>query len=458
MANTTIQLKKSLTPGSIPSSLEYGELALNAADGILYYKDPSNNIQQITSSASSNSFSTINVGTTLLVATNPNDILSISGNNGIRLTGSFVTDSIVIDVDSANTSSKGVVQLHDGLFSNSNTLAATANSVAATYAVAKAAYDNTLLNTGTLTSNFKVEEFTANTGQTLFTVPDGYQIGYVSVYVNGVLLNTNDYVASNGVNITLNEPTESNDIISVAKWFFDTNYLFFGQHYDEIISSNNQTIFTANGTYSPGYVKVFRNGVLIEDSEFTANNGSTVIFDNPVRANDIVTLHYWNSGELNTTPVWVMSNTAMAYANLALEYANTAVELITLNGGTISGNLVVTGETTSNAFVLQEASLSSNVFVTSANSANQVIDSFSTSSYRSVKYILQVTSGTDYQTSEVILLHNDTNSFTSEYGVVVTNGSLMTYDTDISSGNVRLLATPVNNINTIKLLKTYITV
>ena len=92
MANTTIQLKKSLTPGSIPSSLEYGELALNAADGILYYKDPGNNIQQITSSATSNSFSTINVGSTLLVATTPNDILSISGNNGIRLSGNFITE------------------------------------------------------------------------------------------------------------------------------------------------------------------------------------------------------------------------------------------------------------------------------------------------------------------------------------------------------------------------------
>ena len=54
----------------------------------------------------------------------------------------------------------------------------------------------------------------------------------------------------------------------------------------------------------------------------------------------------------------------------------------------------------------------------------------------------------------VTLIHNNTNSFVTEYGVVVTNGSLMAYDTDISSGNVRLLATPVNNINTIKLLKT----
>ena len=171
-------------------------------------------------------------------------------------------------------------------------------------------------------------------------------------------------------------------------------------------------LFRSNGTYTPGYVKVFRNGVLLEDSDFSAIDGLTVTLNYPIPSNDIITLHYWSSGELDTTPVWVVSNaafqqssSAMAYANLAIEYANTAVELITLNGGTISGNLVVTGETASNSFVLQEGTITSNVFVTSTNSANQVIDSFSTGLYRSVKYILQITSGTDFQTSEIGRAH-----------------------------------------------------
>lgn len=43
MANT-IQIKRSSTPGAVPASLAAGELALNRADGELYYLDASNQI------------------------------------------------------------------------------------------------------------------------------------------------------------------------------------------------------------------------------------------------------------------------------------------------------------------------------------------------------------------------------------------------------------------------------
>lgn len=43
MANT-IQIKRSSTPGAVPASLAAGELALNRADGELYYLNASNQI------------------------------------------------------------------------------------------------------------------------------------------------------------------------------------------------------------------------------------------------------------------------------------------------------------------------------------------------------------------------------------------------------------------------------
>lgn len=43
---TPVQLKRNGTPGaSAPSSLLHGELAINYADGVLYYKDGSNVIK-----------------------------------------------------------------------------------------------------------------------------------------------------------------------------------------------------------------------------------------------------------------------------------------------------------------------------------------------------------------------------------------------------------------------------
>jgi hypothetical protein len=41
---STIQIKRSSTPGAIPSTLVAGELALNRADGELYYLDASDQI------------------------------------------------------------------------------------------------------------------------------------------------------------------------------------------------------------------------------------------------------------------------------------------------------------------------------------------------------------------------------------------------------------------------------
>ena len=46
--STTLKLKKSSVGGKVPttSDLEYGELALNYADGCIYYKNSSNVIKK----------------------------------------------------------------------------------------------------------------------------------------------------------------------------------------------------------------------------------------------------------------------------------------------------------------------------------------------------------------------------------------------------------------------------
>ena len=56
MANTVIKLKKSSTPSVSPVDLEYGEIAINYADGRLYYKDSSDTIRHI---SAGNNYSTV---------------------------------------------------------------------------------------------------------------------------------------------------------------------------------------------------------------------------------------------------------------------------------------------------------------------------------------------------------------------------------------------------------------
>ena len=48
----------------------------------------------------------------------------------------------------------------------------------------------------------------------------------------------------------------------------------------------------------------------------------------------------------------------------------------------------------------------------------------------------------EVQISELLVAHNGTSAFVTEYGVVYTGASaLASFDVDISAGNVRLLAT-----------------
>lgn len=432
MANTVIQLKKSTVPGNIPNSLASGEIAINTADGILFYKDPSNVIRTIKTDTTTNAYSTLNVNSSLLIATSNSDILTIDSNGAITITADSFTNKITIGVKEASTSEKGVVRLYDGVDSNSVTLAATANSVNAAYQLALSAFNS---GGSTLTTNYKVQEYTANSGQTSFTVTNGYIPNYILVYVNGVLLDTSDYVAVNGTTVVLNSGTNSNDSVSVAKWFFDNSiYLSAIQTVDEFTATANQTTFYTIGNYTEDYIKVYRNGILLEKSEYSALGGTEVIIDYPIPENDIIAIEYWGANSIDATPVYILANNASNTANVALETANTKLDK------------------------LEFGNITSNSITTSTNTANQVLDLFSTTEYRSVKYQIQVTSSTDYQISEIILIHNGTNAYLTEYGLVSTNGSLMSYDTDINSGNTRLLMSPINNVNVIKIVKTLIEV
>lgn len=87
---------------------------------------------------------------------------------------------------------------------------------------------------------------------------------------------------------------------------------------------------------------------------------------------------------------------------------------------------------------------------TSATTANQVFHSFIAANYRAVKYVVQVSSGSAYQASEILVVHDGTTAYSTEYAVVQTGSTLVTFSVDMNAGNVRLLVTPTNAITTIK--------
>jgi hypothetical protein len=107
-ANLIVVLKNSGITGNVPTSLANGELALNYADGKLYYRNATNTILSISGSGggSSNSFATINSNSSLVFATSNNDILSIRPGNNITITTNTSTKTITIN--STGGGSQGV--------------------------------------------------------------------------------------------------------------------------------------------------------------------------------------------------------------------------------------------------------------------------------------------------------------------------------------------------------------
>ena len=94
--------------------------------------------------------------------------------------------------------------------------------------------------------------------------------------------------------------------------------------------------------------------------------------------------------------------------------------------------------------------------ITTTTTANQVAATFSASVYGSAKILVQVSSGTSYQVTELLLIHDGITASIMEYGNNFTNTDLIVFDCDVSAGNVRLLVTPSNASSTIKSIFTLI--
>jgi hypothetical protein len=126
--------------------------------------------------------------------------------------------------------------------------------------------------------------------------------------------------------------------------------------------------------------------------------------------------------------------------------------------GSLLTNLPAGGgiATAARTIVSDEALILTGVTTTTTSSETPV-DTFSTSTYRSAKYMVQITEGISYHATEISIIHDGTTTYNTEYGTIKTNELLSTFDTDIDSGNVRLLATPTSaSPTTFKIVRTLI--
>lgn len=132
------------------------------------------------------------------------------------------------------------------------------------------------------------------------------------------------------------------------------------------------------------------------------------------------------------------------------QYVDTAASTAQSNAETTAQNAlddVLDGTTDFTA--LDVSSVSRQVAATTGNivtAAATTVLSWNKTNYRTAKILVKAKNGSHTHVSEVLAtLDTSDNIALNEYGITTTNGSLMTIDADINSGNVRIRVTPVHN-------------
>jgi hypothetical protein len=124
---------------------------------------------------------------------------------------------------------------------------------------------------------------------------------------------------------------------------------------------------------------------------------------------------------------------------------------ITFPAGTIApATLILTTNVTMNS----ASYVAGSTGVTLSGSTPQAVDSFSISSFRSVKYLLQISTSAGYQATEIMLLQDGTNVFMTEYATLANNGSMGVFSASLAAGTVTLYVTPTQSTSTVKFERT----
>ena len=71
--------------------------------------------------------------------------------------------------------------------------------------------------------------------------------------------------------------------------------------------------------------------------------------------------------------------------------------------------------------------------------SSSVINTFNTASHQTCKYVLQVTSGSHIQSSEMLVMQNSSNAFNTEYSQINSGLNLLNFTSKVNGANVELI-------------------
>ena len=120
-------------------------------------------------------------------------------------------------------------------------------------------------------------------------------------------------------------------------------------------------------------------------------------------------------------------------------------------------NLRTTADSAFETASTLSAVLSSSKVTISSLSMNQLIDATTAIEPCTVKFVVQLSNGTDIHVEEILVTYDGTNTYMSEYGVIMSNTPLASFLEGYSSGKLNLYITPTVSPLKVSLVKQIIT-
>jgi len=174
-----------------------------------------------------------------------------------------------------------------------------------------------------------------------------------------------------------------------------------------------------------------------------------------------------NGGSIDDTTIGASSAAAGTFTTLTatgtVNFAGATVSnggtvtTIDINGGSIDGTTIGASSAAAGTFttltatadIVQENHRFASSTITRASTAQVDLDTFSATTYSGAEVNIMAISSGERHITKLLVVHDGTTAYATEYGSVYTNTPLATYDVDISGGNVRIRVTPASATNTV---------
>ena len=355
--------------------------------------------------AGGNAFETIAIsGQSSVVADSSSDTLTLAAGAGIALTTNASSDTITI-----TNSSLGANAFQNIAVSGQTTVAADSTGDTVTFVGTNGIDITTTAGTDTVTfdGNKTINPFvtdlftTANNSTTAFTLSTTPSTeDNLIVFVEGVYQNKNSYALSTNT-LTLDGAPASG--AEVVVHIIGDGVVGGGHTVNGFTGDNSTTAFTLTlAPMNENNTLVYLDGVYQHKSEYSVS-GTTLTFSTAPGTGDDIEVLIPTTVEINQPGSTSIDNISQFDTTAIIPNEVTATTVASTSASTIATHAIAT--------------------------------------YRTVKYLVQCTQGTDYHSTEINVIHDGTTAYMTEYGTLFDNAALGTFDVAVSGGNLLLQIT-----------------